>query len=119
MTWRALLSVPQVHYGGWDGHRCHWIPLGARKRLYATPDSFKTAVFEPFDVRLLASVSRALRSPPCSAGTFREVGPTIDEAFSPKEFTHIFILGLLGAILLKGEDAGTRRLMRVFAGKRG
>ena len=108
MTWRALLSVPQVHYGGWDGHRCHWIPLGARKRLYATPDSFKTAVFEPFDVRLLPTVSGAHRSPPFSAGTFQKVGPTIDEAFSLKEFTHIFILGLLRAIVLKREVAGRR-----------
>ena len=82
------------------------MPLGARKRLYATPDSFKTAVFEPFDVRLLPTVSGAHRSPPFSAGTFQKVGPTIDEAFSLKEFTHIFILGLLRAILVKTRRCG-------------
>ena len=52
-----LLGVPQVHHGGWVGHRHHWGPLGARKRLYTTSDSFKTAVFEPFDVRVLFSGS--------------------------------------------------------------
>ena len=106
MTWRTLLGVLQVHHGGWVGHRHHWRPLGARKRLYTTSDSFKTAVFEPFDVRVLFSGSGGPGSVWRDAGTIREVGPTIDTTFSLKEFAHIFILGLLRAILVKTRRCG-------------
>ena len=106
MTWRTLLGVLQVHHGGWVGHRCHWRPLGARKRRYTTSDSFKTAVFGPFNVRLVPTVSGSHGSVRRDAGNLREVGPTIDKAFSLKEFTHIFILGLLRAILLKLRRCG-------------
>ena len=106
MTWRALPGVPKVHHGRWVGHRHHWRPLGARKRLYTTSDSFKTAVFGSFDVRLVPTGSGSHGSVRRDAGTFREVGPTIDTAFSLKEFIHIFILGLLRAILVKTRRCG-------------
>ena len=108
MTWRALPGVPKVHHGRWVGHRHHWRPLGARKRLYTTSDSFKTAVFGSFDVRLVPTGSGSHGSVRRDAGNIREVGPTIDTAFLLKEFIHIFILGLLRAIVLKREDAGRR-----------